>query len=166
MTSPSTRKVNEVPATLFLIRFRPLWDYIEVARELGKSFCQGTFSDPALAERARLVIQEALENAVKYSAPGSESELELQITTEGEHVEFSIGSRPDPIHLHSLREELERVCANEPQQAYIEAFTRAAMEPEASARLGLARMRFEGNVELSVVEEPGGRIRLNAKSVI
>jgi hypothetical protein len=164
MSTQPPPKGTEVPATLFLIRFRPLWDYIEVARELGRAFCQGTFANAALAERARLVIQEALENAVKYSAPGPESELELQISTEGEHVEFSVGSRPDPAHLQSLRQELERVCASEPHQAYLEAMTRAAMDPDASARLGLARMRFEGNVELSVVEEPDGRIRLTAKS--
>lgn len=166
MTSSPAPEAPSIAATLFLLRFRPLWDYIEVARELGRAFCQGTFSDPTLAEKARLVIQEALENAVKYSTSGPESELEVKITTEGNHIEFSIGSRPDPAHLHSLRSELERVCAKEPQLAYMEAITRAAIEPDASARLGLARMRFEANVELNVVEEPDGRIRLVAKSTV
>jgi hypothetical protein len=36
------------------------------------------------------------------------------------------------------------------------------MEPDQSSRLGLARIRYEGGVELSMMEQEGGRIRVTA----
>jgi hypothetical protein len=44
----------------------------------------------------------------------------------------------------------------------VAALERAQREPEASARLGLARMRYEGNVELQLSEQSDGRIRFMA----
>ncbi|MGH7437569.1 MAG: hypothetical protein ACRENE_17975, partial [Polyangiaceae bacterium] len=61
------------------MRFRPAWAYIDGIREFGRFFCEVTFGTSELAERARLVLQEALENAVKYSTDSAESELELSI---------------------------------------------------------------------------------------
>jgi hypothetical protein len=42
------------------------------------------------------------------------------------------------------------------------AFERASKEPDASARLGLARVRYEGGVELAMSEQEGGRICITA----
>ena len=62
---------------LVFMRFRPAWAYIEGIREFGRFFCETTFGTTDVAERARVVIQETLENAVKYSTTGEDSELEL-----------------------------------------------------------------------------------------
>ena len=145
------------------VRFRPLWEYIEAIRSLGHSFCQTTFGTNAVTERAQLIIQEALENAVKYSQSGPKSELEVLISSSGDSIEISVGSKPTQQDLATLRDELRWIRAQDPQAAYIEAFKRAAENPEGSARLGLARMRYEGEVELSIVETGDGRIRLIAR---
>ncbi|MGC4064806.1 MAG: hypothetical protein QM784_09210 [Polyangiaceae bacterium] len=148
------------------VRFKPLWAYIDAIRNLGRSFCQTTFGDREVTERAQLIIQEALENAVKYSQSGPKSELEVSISSNGNDIEITVGSKPTPEDLVSLRAELNWIRASEPQAAYIEAFRRAAENPDGSARLGLARMRYEGGVELSMVETADGRIRLTARGAI
>lgn len=153
-------------ATLIEVRFKPLWEYIEAIRHLGQSFCHTTFGASAVSERAQLIIQEALENAVKYSQGGPKSDLEIMISSTGDNIEISVGSRPTPEDLVCLREELQWICSTDPQTAYLEAFRRAAENPEGSARLGLARMRYEGGVELSMVETGDGRIRLTARGAI
>ena len=150
------------PYPLVFMRFRPAWAYIVGIREFGRFFCQTTFGTQELADRACVVIQETLENAVKYSSNSADSELELSIESDGANIEFSISSRPDASHLSSLREELIGIQTLDPEQAYLAAFVRASNEPEASARLGLARIRYEGGVELSMKEESGGRIRITA----
>lgn len=147
---------------LVLMRFRPAWAYIDGIREFGRFFCKTTFGTEELAERATVIIQEALENAVKYSSDSPDSELELKIQAEGEHIVFSVSSLPDPAHVARLREELSGIHTLDPEQAYLAAFRRASDEPDAAARLGLARIRYEGNVELSMKEEGGGRIRITA----
>ena len=147
---------------LVFMRFRPAWAYIEGIREFGRFFCETTFGTTDVAERARVVIQETLENAVKYSTTGEDSELELQIRVDGEHIEFSVASLPDPAHIENLKQELSGLRGIDPEEAYLSAFVRASNEPEAASRLGLARIRYEGNVELSLSEEPSGRMRITA----
>jgi hypothetical protein len=148
------------------VRFKPLWAYIEAIRNLGQSFCKTTFGTDGVTDRAQLIIQEGLENAVKYSQVGPKSELEVAISSHGNDIEITVGSKPTPEDLASLREELQWICSTDAESAYLEAFRRAAENPDASARLGLARMRYEGGVELSMVETEDGRIRLTARGTI
>lgn len=160
---PALSKLSsEALGALVLMRFRPAWAYIDGIREFGRFFCKTTFGTEELAERACVIIQETLENAVKYSTDSPNSELELKIHAEGERIVFSVSSLPDPEHIERLRSELSGLHSLDPKQAYLAAFQRASDEPDAAARLGLARIRYEGDVELSLKEEAGGRIRITA----
>jgi hypothetical protein len=150
---------------LVALRFQPMWAFIQSVRELGHSVCQAAFADPLVAQRARLIIQEALENAVKYSSPDGYSELEVIIGTEDDSVEITVVSTPRPEHLANLRDELRWICELSPEEAYLEAFRRAAQNPDCSARLGLARMRFEGGMRISMVEDHG-QLRLTARGAV
>ena len=118
---------------------------------------------PDLAERACVIIQETLENAIKYSRKGPNTELELSIVAEHGKIEFSVSSLPDPGHVRNLRSELIGLDKLDPEEAYLAAFLRAAREPDTTGRLGLARIRYEGNAELSLKDEGGGRIRITAR---
>ena len=151
---------------LVRMRFRPAWAYIDGIREFGRFFCETTFEEPELAERARIIIQEALENAVKYSVPGPRSELEFVIGSDGTRLEISVSSTPSPEHLEMLKRELEALNATDPEAGYLAAFARASESSEARARLGLARIRYEGAMTLSMSEESGGRIRVTASGAL
>lgn len=144
------------------MRFRPAWTYIDGIRDFGEFFCRTTFAESDVADRACVVIQETLENAIKYSSNDPDAELELVISAAGQRIEFSVTSKPDHLHLQSLKDELDRLKTMDPEQAFVAALERAQREPEASARLGLARMRYEGNVELQLSEQLDGRIRFMA----
>lgn len=149
-----------------LVRFQPAWIYIEGIREFGRFFCSATFNEPAIADRAQVMIQETLENAVKYSDRATLRDLELVMSMSGQELQVSVCSSPSPGHLATLRKELELLNSQEPEQAYLTAFERAAKDPEASARLGLARLRCECRAELSVLEEEDGRIRVTARAML
>lgn len=150
------------PLPLVVMRFRPAWKYIEGIRAFGEFFCRTTFADPILAERACVVIQETLENATKYSSPDIEGDIELTISAIGGKIEFTVVSTPDLQHLGTLLVELEQLHKTDPEAAFIAAMMRAQREPGSSARLGLARMRYEAGCELTVEEVCGGRIRFKA----
>ena len=161
MTESNPARLPAIPP-LVTMRFRPAWTYIDGIRDFGEFFCRTTFADSDVADRACVVIQETLENAIKYSSKDPDSELELVICASEKNIEFSVTSKPDNIHLDSLKLELDRLNHLNPEQAFISALERAQREPDASARLGLARMRYEGGVELRLAEEPDGRIRFTA----
>ncbi len=165
MTDTDSTSTSDRP--LVLVRFRPVWTYIDGVREFCRFFCDTTFDASDLAERASVVVQETLENAVKYSTGGDDAELELRIESHGENIEFSVSSVPDPRHLRTLRAELSSMAEQSPEEAYVAAILRAASaEPGAASRLGLARIRHEGRAELSLQEESGGRIRVTATGTL
>jgi hypothetical protein len=147
---------------LIFLRFRPAWAYIDGVREFCRFFCETTYRQHDLAERARVVLQETLENAVKYSTPGQLSELELEVHADRDNFRIAITSRPDPRHLQTLKNELSHLTLLDPEAAYVSAFVRAANEPDSPARLGLARMRYEARFELHLDEQADGRVRITA----
>jgi hypothetical protein len=145
------------------VRFRPVWAYIDGVREFCRFFCFTTFADEHVAERVRLVIQEMLENAIKYSVEGKVSELALDIENDTQSIIISTMSRPAPGHLEMLRKDLVALYEDPPEAAYENAMRRAAELPEGGSRLGLARMRYEGHVDISVTDEADGWIRVTAR---
>jgi hypothetical protein len=158
-------KVSRLTDQRFVsLKFRPLWAYIDGIREFCAFFCEATFGDPEMVERFRIVSHEALENAVKYSAAPAEDEVELEIYADEKHVNLTIINTASPEDIKILKEELGIVYSQAAEQAYAEAIERAMTLPEDSSRLGLARMRAEGRVELSIEEEDAGRLRLTAKA--
>jgi len=154
-------EARDVKPAVF-IRFSAMWTYLPCLRAFGESFCTTTFGHTDIGERASVVIQETLENAVKYSSREVSTGIELEIKVDGPLIEISVVSTPDPTYLPTLREELASQEGRDPEAAFLAALERAVAEPHASARLGLARIRFEGNVELSLTELADGRIRVTA----
>jgi hypothetical protein len=148
---------------LIYMRFRPAWTYIEGIREFGRFFASATFGKTELCDRVQVVIQEALENVVKYSLRGTNSELTISIGPEPTTIEIAVTSCPDPAHAEYLKNEIESIRGLDPQEAYLAAFQRAADNPDSAARLGLARMRLEGRVELFVADGADGRISVIAR---
>jgi hypothetical protein len=86
------------------------------------------------------------------------------MSMDGKELEISVCSSPSPQHYGTLKVELENLYAQDAEQAYLAAFERAARDPEASAKLGLARLRYECGAKLSVAEEGEGRIRVTARA--
>jgi hypothetical protein len=150
---------------LVLLRFRPMWAYIAGTREFCRFFCATTFSKPDVAERVQLVIQELLENAIKFSADGSTCDVELAIReNDGREIEIAVSNFAPPQASSKLESELARIAALTPEEAYLSAVQRAATLPEgSSAELGLARIRFEGLLDIESTPIADGRIRITCR---
>ena len=147
------------------MRFRPATEYLDGIREFTLFFCKRTFSDSEVAQRAAVIVQEALENAFKYSFPGSQSELHLEVDATRTQLAISVASEPDPNHLDELRRELSELYKRDAESAYLFAFQRAADNPSGPSHLGLARIRYEGKADIHL-HESDGRIRFTATGAL
>lgn len=137
------------------MRLKPEWAYIEEVREFCRSFCDRNFDDTEVAERVRMVIQELLENAMKYSVDNGVSKLELDIKRDPSELRIAVSNQARASHRDRLAQQISEVSAKDPQVAYLEAMQRSATLEGSESQLGLARMRFEGRVELSLHEADG-----------
>ncbi len=148
---------------LIYVRFRPAWAYLDGVREFCRFFCATTFENEEVAERMTVVVQEALENAVRYSNTKG-NDLEISVESDGTNIEVAIESEPGPGHLERLRAELAQLNAMAPEEAYAMALQRAAEATVEGLRgFGLARILYEGKMDLRLCELPDGRrIRLIA----
>ncbi len=141
--------------------FRPVWAYIDGVREFGRFFCETTFQRPELAERARVALQETLENAVTHSEHAA-GLLTLEISCDATELRISTISNASSEQIRVLRQEVEMLRAFDPEAGLLAAFARATREPESAPRLGLARLRYECRFDVHVHDEGDGLVRVTA----
>jgi hypothetical protein len=153
----------EMPGRLVYMRCRSAWAYIDGIREFGQFFFEHSIAEVSVPERVTMIIQETLENAIKYSVRTADAEVDLSLAVEDDFFVVTVGSTPSPEHLGVLREELAILNAQSPEDAYVAAFARAASDENAGSRIGLARVRLEGNAELCLDELANGRITITAR---
>lgn len=144
------------------VRLRPLWAYIEGIREFGAFFCETTFDKEDLVERVRLVTHELLENAVKYSRT-EWSEIEFSIRAERDTFQISVTNYATKESADCLEQDLDFVLSEAAESSYRSAIKRAAGGPQGQSKLGLARIRYEGQVDLSIRRDDQGMVCVTAK---
>lgn len=147
------------------MRFRPTWGYIDGIRQFCGQFCATAVADGVFVDRVQLVVQELLENAVKYSTAKSVADVEFELSIAEGSPDFTIAvmNHGTAEMVGILQEEIAVMTSMEPQQAYTYAMRRAVRGGHRMNRLGIARMRCDGQVELSATTTLDGRIRVQAR---
>jgi hypothetical protein len=140
------------------VRFQPLWDHIEHLREFVGAYCKTRLS-PGVAERAILVAQELLENAVKYGDVTGEIELDLRVDETGRRFEIHVHNDAVASRTEILRREIERLEGVDPEAGF-----EAAMQKSRGnlGMIGLARIRHEGEVDVTLLVD-GRRVEVVAR---
>lgn len=149
------------PRSVVQVRFQPIWDHIEALRTFVGAYCRTRLS-AAAAERAILVAHELLENAVRYGDVTAEVEFDLRVDPAGRMFEIRVINDAVASRSEILKKELERIDRLEPETAFGTAVQRARSTRSASGMLGLSRVRFEGQVELTAHVD-GRRVEVVAR---
>lgn len=145
------------PVVLFL-RMDPSWMFVDDLRRFVESFCAAACPGAEREEQLALAAHELVQNAISYaSAPGVE--LRLEVDSHERRVRVSVTNAVDAVQLASLEARVAAVAAQpDPLAGYL---TAMRANPEARGGLGLARVRFEAALELSVSVE-GARVTVHA----
>jgi anti-sigma regulatory factor (Ser/Thr protein kinase) len=133
-------------AVLFL-RLEPTWAIVDDIRQLVAMFCATTGAAPERQEQLALAAHELVQNAVSHATSG-DIELELSLDAATDRVAVSVTNRAHADQIAVLRTRLARALAPEtPLDAYLAAMRE---DPHSRGGIGLARIRFEAGLELSV----------------
>jgi hypothetical protein len=147
------------------VRFPSDWEFVDRVREFGGFFCEKAFA-AGIADRVRVVIQEALENAMRHPSASTHREVELTISNEGLYLEIEITCLPGAGQIKSLMHNVATVSSLPPKQAFIAALGQLATDPGGLERVGLARMRYEAAMDLVAEEREDGSLRFSAKGLL
>jgi len=131
------------------VEFPPDWRVLRDLRSFVGKLVTSVVESDDLASRVSMVVTELAENAVKYSAAAATTvRLSVEPTANGIRCETENIATPSDIK--QLEKTLKVVNTGDAMEAYANALT-AIAEDDTSSRIGLARIRHEGQMEVRCV---------------
>ena len=150
--------MHELPTGLALFaRFPASWDHIEPLRQYAELSIK-TRTDDATADKTNIVVQELLENAIKYAEPKSEVELEISIARTT--FDVCVRNTAAPSRLTILQREFQRVTGDTARDSFNRALQRLQRLPAGTSMLGLSRVAMEAALQLEI---EGERVTITAR---
>ena len=141
-----------LPAVLLDVHFRPVWAQISPLRQYVQTWVGA--QAPKLFERTEIVLQELLENAVKFGDRSSNVRMELRIDRGHHGIELKVSNKAHPKRMALLKQELDSIkTADGGKDAFSRALERAKSLPPGISRLGLARIVTEAQVDLKIHDD-------------
>ena len=136
-----------------LIRMSPPWVFIDELRRFTESFCACACPGQDREAQVALAVHELMQNAVPHSF-GEEVELQLEVSRERDIVAIKVSNRCSDEDYERLRERIQKMNDEPDALAH---YVKMMRENPANTRggLGLARVRFEAQLEISVRREAG-----------
>ena len=135
---------------MLVVRFAPQWEKIEPLRQYAVAAAGG--NGDKVADRVGIVLQELLENAVKYGDAVGMVEVQLSISSLRRNAEVRVLNRAQPSRISLLKKEYDSLPAQREaaNQAFARALQRLQRLPQGSTMLGLARIAMEAALTLEI----------------
>lgn len=152
---------------MLAIRMQPPWVFIDELRRFVQSFCACACPGQGREEQVALAVHELMQNAAPRAGERS-VELVLEVMPAEDLVRVSVSNPCDAEEYAVLAERLARMAA-EPDALKFYVATMRETPTNTRGGLGLARVRFEAQLELSAAWVDGrvtvvaaGRLRAPA----
>lgn len=136
------------------LRMKPVWAFVDDLRKFSEVFCACACPDADRETAIALAVHELVQNAIQNGS-GPEIELVLEVASERNRIEVAVTNACTDEAYAKLAAIVERMNLEpDPLQWYV----RSMKENPNSRRggLGLARVRFESQLEIGLRRAPGG----------
>jgi anti-sigma regulatory factor (Ser/Thr protein kinase) len=152
MTQLDPVRQDDFPVQL-LIRMSPPWVFIDEIRRFTESFCACACPGEDREAQVALAVHELMQNAVPH-AHGEEVELVLEVSRDRDLVAVRVTNRCSDENFAALEARVARMNREPDALAH---YVRVMRDHPASTRggLGLARVRFEAQLDIKVRREAG-----------
>mgnify|MGYP001294259998 CR=1 FL=1 len=142
------------------LEFPPDWRVLRDLRTFVNKLVVSVVDSDDLAARVSMVVTELAENAVKYSRD-SHQVVRLRVEPTENGIRCETENTASAEHISSLEATMAEVNEGDPLDAYARALV-AVSENDTSSRIGLARIRHEGQMTLRSAVT-GSRVRIIAE---
>jgi two-component sensor histidine kinase len=141
--------MSESTTLSFGLQIQPQSRMVSIVRRFVEESFEKMVGDPDAVFRVSLAVHELLENAAKY-AVGETTGLTVQFNADGPSASIKLTNHTTPEHIERLRACIEEIqSSNEPFTLY-QNLMRRTFGIQAESGLGLARIRAEGELNLSL----------------
>jgi two-component sensor histidine kinase len=139
----------EGPTLSFGLQIQPHSRMVSIVRRFVEESFGKLVGDPEAVFRVSLAVHELLENAAKY-AVGDKTGLTVHFESNGSAAKIKLTNQTTPEHIARLQASIEEIqSSKEPFALYQTLMRRTFGVPDESG-LGLARIRAEGELDLSL----------------
>ncbi len=156
-------EVVVVPGAAMEIRFKPEYRCVNHARLLINSFVLLVFDDRTLAGRVAMTGAELIENSIKRStSPIAVLRLKVDSAPRA-RVRLETENEATAENVRELQRVMDQVTQGTPMDAYTRALSVIPEKDASAAHLGLARIRYEGRMNLGCKVD-GSSVRVIAET--
>jgi two-component sensor histidine kinase len=152
----------EKPTLDFGLRLQPQPRMVSVVRRFVEESCERMVGDLHAVHQVSLAVHELLENAAKY-AVGDKTGLNVRFGSKGASASIRLTNQTTPEHIARLRACIEEIQAATEPFVHYQNLMRKTYGVEEESGLGLARIRAEGELKLSL-EIHGNMVTIVASS--
>jgi hypothetical protein len=142
--------VDDRHSTNVVVRFSPQWEKIEPLRQYVVAMAGG--AGDKVADRVGIVLQELLENAVKYGDAVGHIEVDLAVSSLRKQAEIRVGNRAQASRIALLKKEYDAIRGGgeTANAAFARALQRLQRLPQGTTMLGLSRIAMESDLSLEI----------------
>jgi hypothetical protein len=133
-----------------LIEFAPTSGCLGSIVTVVNDFCRNVVDDPSIKFSFQLAAYELTENLVKYATSGRTSlRIEVESSLRGPEIVLTTQNEAPPERLSDACARLTEIEAAPDPTAYFDQLIQQSLACPSEARLGLGRLRAEGELALS-----------------
>jgi len=156
-----TTEIPEASRPIYLmLRMKPPWVFVDEIRRFVESFCACACPGQTREAQVALAVHELMQNAIPHAA-GESVDLTLQVDPSSDKIEIAVSNPASAEQFAEVKARLDRINGEpDPLQSYLRAMAEAPMNQRGG--LGLARVRFESQLDLTISRE-GNRITVLAR---
>ncbi len=141
--------MQDSPTLSFGLQIQPQSRMVSIIRRFVEESFEKIVGDPEAVFRVSLAVHELLENAAKY-AIGDKTGLSVHFESNGSGACIKLTNQTTPEHIARLRACVSEIQASNEPFALYQAMMRRTFGIQQESGLGLARIRAEGELNLSL----------------
>ncbi len=143
------------------LKFGPKWTYISTVRTFVENFMAISLENKKKAGIIAMSVNELIENAIKYSDK-DDIQIKFQIISNEKKIFVNVSNHTTNAEEQNLKKILDEINSLPPLEAYMNRMKSSVDSLNNKSAIGLARVRYESNAEISHTYNEEGFVDVHA----